>query len=753
MIINQLSAENLLKYARLELRNLPSPGVIGISGNNESGKSAIGETICFALFGRTFSLAHGEFLKLIRWGESRCKVLLDFTLGEDRYELARYVDDEGNEGGYLSLVGRDSPLATGKKHVEQALKDLLGFGFEEFTESFYLAQREITTPQAHGAAVKAMAGIAQLEAVSQRLDDEIRLYEQDIAETERNIADIKEQATDLGFNEQALAALEHELAEVSDKMKQEELRHSEFDEEWNRWQQTKSEIRDGTEGLLAASSGSSLQQWREALRRVGSCVDGLHEAVAGSDKLRSALAGIEAFADELSGGLCDIDALVADARVYRSRLAPLLSEIPSSHPKNKANDTSEADEPAAARRGRLEADRGTQERRQRRAHLGFGVSALLALTVGSVWVLLDFMPEAAASRALGAWLAQNVAGWEAVYRPFLPAALGALAVLGIIFLLRAALLGSRIRKARADLRALAHQEELARMEAEAVDALETTPLKEAVAKLEAIDDEQLIGSLASFRESHGIRLLDEDAGGVRTVLPSLLAKYKAAVDAETKQLASQKTACRREIDSQEARLASLKQNIESEHQAQKTASALSDVSANLEAKVGELREHIDERQLARELVGGAGRSISKRFNRELRNVAADILPLLTKGRYEHLQIDEQLRVRAFSNEKRDFMALEEISIGTQRQIMLAIRLAMSKELIGKTHGKSQFLFLDEPFAFFDEERMKAALEALPELREHFAQVWVTAQHFPLGTAFDTHVECSSDMRELMVVPA
>ena len=33
MIINQLVAENVLKYVRLELRNLPTPGVIAISGS------------------------------------------------------------------------------------------------------------------------------------------------------------------------------------------------------------------------------------------------------------------------------------------------------------------------------------------------------------------------------------------------------------------------------------------------------------------------------------------------------------------------------------------------------------------------------------------------------------------------------------------------------------------------------------------------------------------------------------------------
>ncbi len=56
MIIHGLTAENLLKYRRLELRNLPERGVIAIGGHNESGKSSVGESICFALFGRSFAV-------------------------------------------------------------------------------------------------------------------------------------------------------------------------------------------------------------------------------------------------------------------------------------------------------------------------------------------------------------------------------------------------------------------------------------------------------------------------------------------------------------------------------------------------------------------------------------------------------------------------------------------------------------------------------------------------------------------------
>ncbi|MCP4126154.1 MAG: AAA family ATPase [Gammaproteobacteria bacterium] len=72
MIIQSLRAENILKYKQLDLQEIPQHGLIAISGQNESGKGTIGETICCALFGRTFSLDHNDIGKLIRWDEIRC---------------------------------------------------------------------------------------------------------------------------------------------------------------------------------------------------------------------------------------------------------------------------------------------------------------------------------------------------------------------------------------------------------------------------------------------------------------------------------------------------------------------------------------------------------------------------------------------------------------------------------------------------------------------------------------------------------
>ncbi|MCK5809494.1 MAG: hypothetical protein KAH00_00300, partial [Cocleimonas sp.] len=118
------------------------------------------------------------------------------------------------------------------------------------------------------------------------------------------------------------------------------------------------------------------------------------------------------------------------------------------------------------------------------------------------------------------------------------------------------------------------------------------------------------------------------------------------------------------------------------------------------------------------------------FNRSITDFVQDVLPRFTEGRYSELKINDDLSVEVFSYEKKSYMSYDEISSGTQRQIMLALRMGMSEQLAKNTGNKKQFIFLDEPFAFFDHQRTVATLEALPNVSDTITQVWVTSQEFP-----------------------
>jgi exonuclease SbcC len=141
-------------------------------------------------------------------------------------------------------------------------------------------------------------------------------------------------------------------------------------------------------------------------------------------------------------------------------------------------------------------------------------------------------------------------------------------------------------------------------------------------------------------------------------------------------------------------------------------------------------ENIKVREYSIKMMKRAASKSMGNFNQSITEFAQNVLPHFTAGRYSQLKINEDLSVEVFSDEKQSYMEYDEISSGTQRQIMLALRMGMSEQLAKNTGNKKQFIFLDEPFAFFDNQRTVTTLKALPNVSDTITQIWVTSQEFP-----------------------
>lgn len=603
MIITGIRAENFLKYRKLDLDDLPRQGVITIDGANESGKSSIGEAICFALFGRTFSLHPDELQKLIRWGESACSINLRFIIGDDtHYQISRMLDRDGNHGVLLSRVdGADEPIARGIREVDEAVYDLLGYGYEEFIESFYLAQRETIAPHPHSQAVKSMAGLTALEYVAYEHEQEIDQEREAIARLQGEIGELDQEVEALALDPLALGELESEQHALQ-----------------------------ANENLL--------QEKRESLT------------------------------DGFAG--------------YRGML-----------PRRYA-----------ARKAR------------RRAGMMRFLCFLIALLAALAWAALARMPEQDMSQRLQQWLEATLPQWQGSYQTGLLYLVAGFGILFVLFWIRVAVKQARVAGYDELSGSFADLFESARISVVGQDEGGTTISDDEEAALAEIAPRVRNESIPFSELEPRVEQLSERMVQQGEVLRQRMVRQRMAIDKE-------RDRCR-QAEQLEAMRRDLLQN-----------------SSRHESRIA-LRER------ALELLNGALRDLSQRFNRELGDSVRRTLPIFTDNNYEHLQIDDDLRVRVFSGQKRDFMDLDEISSGTQRQIMLAIRLALSQALIQRTEGGSQFVFLDEPFAFFDRERTRNALHTLPRLDPGISQIWIVAQDFPEGEAFNLSLSCSSPQQEL-----
>jgi exonuclease SbcC len=609
MIITSVKATNVLKYASLDLPELPEQGLIGISGLNESGKSAVGETICFALFGRTFSIAEGELDKIIHWGMPECTVTLGFRVAGIDYVLWRLLDTEGDHSARLSLAQEpEQAIARGANAVANTLATILGYGFEEFIESFYLAQREISTPHPHSQAIKVMAGVAPLEYVSSEFKAAIKSHGD---EPQRMLADIESIRRDI-------TALKIEEGRLEDLQ----------------------------------------QQHADVLQAHTSYTGWLH-------KLRQSL------------------------ETY-SKHVPLI---------RRANNS-------------------------RRAGIMVGfLASLVAAVSGVVWGLMSYASELPLSVRLHEMFQQYLPGWHVSYIDWIGIGAAVFALIGFFSWLRSGRLKKRIAHLQAEAMVLA--DSLASLPARLTETHEN-----AAAEPEVI----LRPSQAEYAAAHP---------GVADISTSV---------AEAREYSERETAwLNHQLGVTASRMAGLDKDITHERALLEQAGKLSATVASVEEKHAALLQQIDCEHKAIELLACASVHLANNFNREMHQLAANALPLFTESRYQYLQIDEALNVRVFSNEKKDFMSLDEVSSGTQRQIMLALRLALSQELSARVGKGRQFVFLDEPFAFFDSVRTRSSLNALSSLDEQLSQIWVVAQSFSeeQQRAFAMAIDCNCNAESVL----
>ena len=219
MLIKSLEALNFRKYKKLIVNDIPESGIITVEGHNESGKTSIGESICFALFGRTFFLDETNLQKVVCWGTDAAEVTLTFKTGQgDLYTLWRSVDRHNNVDVSLSKFDENSEfndseeqdensVIKGEEKVSQALTKLLGFDFDTFSNSFYLAQRELTSPDPQSHSIKQMAGIAAYAKITDNLEQDNERHANSIEELKPQVETNQLKLNDIDLDESWLPEL------------------------------------------------------------------------------------------------------------------------------------------------------------------------------------------------------------------------------------------------------------------------------------------------------------------------------------------------------------------------------------------------------------------------------------------------------------------------------------------------------------------------------------------------------------------
>ena len=137
--------------------------------------------------------------------------------------------------------------------------------------------------------------------------------------------------------------------------------------------------------------------------------------------------------------------------------------------------------------------------------------------------------------------------------------------------------------------------------------------------------------------------------------------------------------------------------------------ALNRELSQIRQRIALQEKHYKALETAMDFLEKARAELQKRFAPRISQKAQEYMSRLTGGRYNRLFLDGDFVLNAGTTEDITPRPSRWRSDGTVDQLYLALRLAVSQELMPGAP-----MILDDALVRFDEERMKAALDLLKE---------------------------------------
>ncbi|MGB0713255.1 MAG: AAA family ATPase [Gammaproteobacteria bacterium] len=784
MIIQSFSAHNLYKYSRLELEDIPARSMIGIAGPNEAGKSAIAESICLGLFGRTFSVSADRLDKIIKWGEQDAEVQLRFLgTGSTPYLAVRMISSSGAHSARLVRSDTDETIAQGMDAVNAAVTQVIGFDFDQYVEAFYLAQKEFAALHPQSQMLRELLGVAELDDVAQGLQREMDEAAALIESSEREIEDLESRLDELDVDEERLPTLSADRKKFAEDLT---AAVEERDNEGNRRDDMEAALDDVESAIAITLDGTDQtlpDRQQSARRRLDGSIAALTAAAEDDDLPEEfSLPELRAWADDYGSRLDTEAAILRDAKQYGENLRTWAgathsedeapgsadSSAPDAEPSNESDGdtpTGSVDEtdnttvPADSAQSGYESEKSAlqgqcdrlRKRRSSNTRL-FLLFAILGAAGGAAWWFLARQPDSPMGTRLQGWLAQVPqlnGGLTGDQLNLLVGFAGAMIFLALILLVRGGSLGRGLLDGKVALAELERKNKRVHQELGILDDLDSGTVRDRMNLVAELDDEALHQSATDFVEGEG-RVLCDAEGFERFLEPLAESgeRLRAARPDFSGQWDEDLASLGSRVEDLEARHSEVEEQIKEE---EARLSEASEMRARLEATksgLGTPEHRIRIREIALEQIDGTVHRIYSQFNTQIRDYLQRLVPLITDGRYQHMKIAGNFAMEVFSTDKNDFVDLEDLSSGTQRQILLAVRLALSQALADARGVRQQALILDEPFAFFDRERMDQTLLTLSGFSDEMTQIWVISQEFSAHAPFDKLLECTRDKTEL-----
>lgn len=305
MRLNSVHLQNFRQH--LDTRVEFTGGLTGIIGPNGSGKSTILEAIAWALYGMPAARGTRDSIRSIRAGaRAGVRVELDFELGGHRYVVSR-----GLTGAELYLDGASTPIANSITGVTELLRRRLGMSLEEFFNTYFTGQKELSVMAAMGPAERAqflsrVLGYERLRAAQGLARERRKVVVAESAGLRSGMGDPEQVRRTLEDAERRLEDAERRAREATLRRSETGAALAEIEPRWQAAQREREQLQALQAELRVAETEEASA--RRELERLGRELAALGEAQAELQRLGEQLAGF----GDLVTAMRELDALARE---------------------------------------------------------------------------------------------------------------------------------------------------------------------------------------------------------------------------------------------------------------------------------------------------------------------------------------------------------------------------------------------------------------------------------------------------------
>ena len=765
MRLNSLRLCNFRQHA--DTRIGFDSGLTGIIGPNGSGKSTILEAIAWALYGMPAARGTRESIRFNRaQPRSQVKVELDFELGGHRYLVQR-----GLTNAELFLDGASAPIANTITGVTELLRRRLGMSLDEFFNTYFTGQKELSVMAAMGPSERAqflsrVLGYEKLRTAQGLVRERRRMIVAEAAGLRAGMPDAESVARMHADAEARRRTAELRAREARERR---DRARATLDDVAPRWEALQRE-RERLHALLAelrVAEGEGAGQARDRERLERELADVLNARVE-LERIRREIAPL----GEIVGRLQEMDrlyaeegrrrtlleserALVEDLTRLRERhakieTAPAFEQQVALELEEKRRDLQSLDEELEARRTEWVRDRQEaetklealrkqhaelKEQRERLVSAGEnGVCPICARSLGDHYrSVLDLIDDQLNTVTVDG----NYYRGRVEQLSEMPADVKALGDRRKVAVEATGRLERRLAKVQSAVQELAQvvreiaqkeqRHETIRRELAAIpggyDAARHEHLRHELERLQPLDARAARLGAQVEREGQLRRESERvaEAAAATAAKLSELTRQRAAIQFSEQSFTTLRTDY--ESAAGELRAAELA-GVAADGETAAAAAALEtalQAQRDLARSQGQLDELNRDKRMHDELdraYSDMRTDLNVQLRPEISELASSFLTELTDARYSELELDDQYNILVLE----DGVPKPVISGGEEDLANLVLRLAISQMIAERAGQSFSLLILDEVFGSLDESRRHNVVELLRALQDRFEQV-------------------------------